>query len=374
MIVISGSHQTTEEIYSLPRPIQSNPSISGPPSFALIGRLVPPLADTGYISPPILNLNSNGHGNGTFHYSAEDGYAAQGTPEAATEAGVIFQGPRGSIAGSEQSNVSSIANKPNIYNPGKQRLSSQVMVDTLRYRNFLTTTERNEPYKRELGASSNNNSNSLNDGDTSKSVENTLTKLENALIDAKFDSERINAADFNLKPKENGIEFDIVKRTPNRHFEEILIEHEAKKTTKQDNRADAESRIRNNRIQKGLPLVFEYEDKQTMKTKRDYEVVEIDKAEAESTIRNHRVAKGLPIRHTSIDFKGLSSFNPGYNSLDHLPPDPYVALLLSHYGRYLPAGNVLTTQYRNLYSYLAANNIHNNKPFGAYKIYEDADG
>lgn len=339
--MISGSHQTTGEIYPLPRPIQSNPSISGPPSFALIGRLVPPLADTGYISPPILNLNSNGHGNGTFHYSEEDGSAAQGTPrpEAATEPGVIFQGPRGSIAGSGQSNISSIASKPNIYNPGKARLSSQILVDTLRYKNVFTTTEKNEPYKRELKVSTNNNSKSLNDRDTFKSVENTLTKLENALIDAKFDSERINAGDFNSKPKENGIEFDIVKRTPNRHFEEIQNENEAK----------------------------------TTKSKRDYEVEE-DRTEAESTIRNNRVAKGLPIRHTSIDFRGLSSFNPGYNSLDHSPPDPYVALLLSHYGRYLPAGNILTTQYRNLYSYLAANNIHNNKPFGAYKIYEDADG
>lgn len=341
MIVISGSHQTTGEIYSLPRPIQSNPSISGPSSFALIGRLVPPLADTGYISPPILNLNSNGLGNGTFHYSAEDGSAAQGTPEAATEAGVIFQGPRGSIVAVEHSNISSITSKPNIYNPGKVRLNSQILIDTLRYRNVHVTTERNEPYKRQLRASSNKNSKSLSDRDTPKTVENTLTKLENALINAKFDSERINAADFDSKPKESGIEFDIVKRTPNRHFEEIQIEKEAKKTTK---------------------------------AKRDYEVEEDDRAEAESTIRNNRVAKGLPIRHTSIDFKGLSSFNPGYNSLDHLPPDPYVALLLSHYGRYLPAGNILTTQYRNLYSYLAANNIHNNKPFGAYKIYEDADG
>jgi len=83
---------------------------------------------------------------------------------------------------------------------------------------------------------------------------------------------------------------------------------------------------------------------------------------------NNRVTKSV---YPDIDV------NHGYNSVEHLPPDPFVALFLSHYGKYLPAvhgfGSV-GNRYRNLYSYLASNNIHNNKPFGSYKIYEDSDG
>lgn len=58
-----------------------------------------------------------------------------------------------------------------------------------------------------------------------------------------------------------------------------------------------------------------------------------------------------------------------YNTPEHLPPDPYVALLLSHYGRYIPRPGISG---HGLYGYTAANNIHNTKPFGSYKIYEDS--
>ncbi|KAJ3641164.1 hypothetical protein Zmor_027681 [Zophobas morio] len=61
---------------------------------------------------------------------------------------------------------------------------------------------------------------------------------------------------------------------------------------------------------------------------------------------------------------------PGYNHAEHLPLNPYVALLLSHYGKYAP---VYGTG-RGLYGYVAANNYHNNQPVGAYKIFEDHDG
>jgi hypothetical protein len=61
---------------------------------------------------------------------------------------------------------------------------------------------------------------------------------------------------------------------------------------------------------------------------------------------------------------------PGHNHNDHLPLNPYLALLLSHYGKYSPVFG----KGRGLYGYVAANNYHNNKPFGAYKIYEDGDG
>ncbi|CAG9863927.1 unnamed protein product, partial [Phyllotreta striolata] len=51
-----------------------------------------------------------------------------------------------------------------------------------------------------------------------------------------------------------------------------------------------------------------------------------------------------------------------------LPPvNPFLALLLSQYGRYIPGYG----PGRGIYAYQAANDFHNNKPFGSYKIYED---
>lgn len=56
-----------------------------------------------------------------------------------------------------------------------------------------------------------------------------------------------------------------------------------------------------------------------------------------------------------------------YNHPDHLPVNPYVALLLSHYGKYIP---IYGANY-GLHAYNAVNNYHNNKPFGSYKVHED---
>lgn len=51
-----------------------------------------------------------------------------------------------------------------------------------------------------------------------------------------------------------------------------------------------------------------------------------------------------------------------YNSAVHLPINPVLALILSRYGKYI-SGSLSP----GLYSYMAVNNIHNNKPFGQYK-------
>ncbi|XP_018326589.1 uncharacterized protein LOC108737906 [Agrilus planipennis] len=56
------------------------------------------------------------------------------------------------------------------------------------------------------------------------------------------------------------------------------------------------------------------------------------------------------------------------NHPELLPLNPFVSLLLSHYGRYIPLRKL---HGRSIYGYSAANNYHNNKPFGAYKIYEN---
>ncbi|XP_038221560.1 uncharacterized protein LOC119839370 [Zerene cesonia] len=63
----------------------------------------------------------------------------------------------------------------------------------------------------------------------------------------------------------------------------------------------------------------------------------------------------------------------GYNSPNHVLVDPLLAVFLSNYGYYLPGLFGVAGNYRNLYGYIAANNIHNNKPFGSYKIYSDTD-
>lgn len=66
---------------------------------------------------------------------------------------------------------------------------------------------------------------------------------------------------------------------------------------------------------------------------------------------------------------GISPKSTGLNHPELPPLNPYIALLLSHYGRYTP----IYGKGNGIYSYGAANNYHNNKPFGSYKIYEDAD-
>lgn len=62
-----------------------------------------------------------------------------------------------------------------------------------------------------------------------------------------------------------------------------------------------------------------------------------------------------------------------YNSLNHLPADPLLAVFLSNYGFYLPSLYGIKANYNNLYGYLASNNIHNNRPFGLYKVFSDTD-
>ena len=62
-----------------------------------------------------------------------------------------------------------------------------------------------------------------------------------------------------------------------------------------------------------------------------------------------------------------------YNSLNHIPVDSLLAVFLSNYGQYLPGLYGFQRNYNNLYGYLASNNIHNNKPFGSYKIFSDTD-
>ncbi|XP_017770270.1 PREDICTED: uncharacterized protein LOC108557997, partial [Nicrophorus vespilloides] len=66
---------------------------------------------------------------------------------------------------------------------------------------------------------------------------------------------------------------------------------------------------------------------------------------------------------------GIPPVSTGFNHAQHLPINPYVALLLSHYGRYLNLPPNRTS--KGIYGYTASNNYHNNKPFGAYKIQED---
>ncbi|CAG9579521.1 unnamed protein product [Danaus chrysippus] len=62
-----------------------------------------------------------------------------------------------------------------------------------------------------------------------------------------------------------------------------------------------------------------------------------------------------------------------YNNANHLPLDPLLAVFLSNYGHYIPGLYGYTRGFSNLYGNLASNNIHNNKPFGSYKLFSDTD-
>lgn len=61
------------------------------------------------------------------------------------------------------------------------------------------------------------------------------------------------------------------------------------------------------------------------------------------------------------------------NRQNNLPVDTLSAVLLSNYGIYLPQFYKSNNNYKNLYGHLAFNNIHNNKPFGNYKLFSDTD-
>ncbi|KAJ8966077.1 hypothetical protein NQ317_001663, partial [Molorchus minor] len=65
---------------------------------------------------------------------------------------------------------------------------------------------------------------------------------------------------------------------------------------------------------------------------------------------------------------GLAAKPSLSNNSELLPTNPYIALLLSKYGRYVPYRGSA----KGIYAYAASNNYHNNKPFGSYKVHEDA--
>ncbi|XP_059045703.1 uncharacterized protein LOC131841406 [Achroia grisella] len=78
-------------------------------------------------------------------------------------------------------------------------------------------------------------------------------------------------------------------------------------------------------------------------------------------------------KHQNVYIPFSIPYGYGYNSRNHLPVNPLLAVFLSNYGYYLPSLYGLHNNYRNLYGYLASHNIHNNLPFGYYKIFSDTD-
>ncbi|XP_043252507.1 uncharacterized protein LOC122397420 [Colletes gigas] len=82
------------------------------------------------------------------------------------------------------------------------------------------------------------------------------------------------------------------------------------------------------------------------------------------TTNPHRNSQDITTAIKALDrfLSGVLS-DDGYNSELHPPPNPVLALILSRYGRY-----VLGARNSRVYAHMAVNNIHNNKPFGNYKI------
>ncbi|XP_025163481.1 uncharacterized protein LOC105182070 [Harpegnathos saltator] len=87
---------------------------------------------------------------------------------------------------------------------------------------------------------------------------------------------------------------------------------------------------------------------------------------AESTYR-HRGPQDITTAIRALDRFLSEALNvDSYNSQLHPPPNPVLALILSRYGRYVPG-----TRNPRVYAHTAANNMHNNQPFGIYKYEQD---
>ncbi|OAD59138.1 hypothetical protein WN48_09752 [Eufriesea mexicana] len=114
---------------------------------------------------------------------------------------------------------------------------------------------------------------------------------------------------------------------------------------------------------------------------RSYQVVE----EPDEYLTDHSDHAGLAYRgkaqttnphrnsqDVTTAIKALDHFLSGvlnddsYNSGLHPPSNPILALVLSRYGRYVPG-----SRNPRVYAHMAVNNIHNNKPFGSYKLERD---
>ncbi|XP_076655566.1 uncharacterized protein LOC143360519, partial [Halictus rubicundus] len=119
-------------------------------------------------------------------------------------------------------------------------------------------------------------------------------------------------------------------------------------------------------------------DRQAPRRQTSYQVVEerdeyrTDNSDDARLPYREKVLTPHPHRNSqdiTAAMKALDHFLTGvlngdsYNSGLHPPPSPVLALVLSRYGRY-----VLGARNPRLYAYMAVNNIHNNKPFGNYKM------
>lgn len=78
----------------------------------------------------------------------------------------------------------------------------------------------------------------------------------------------------------------------------------------------------------------------------------------------HRNSQDITAAIKALDrFLSGALNDDSYNSELHPPPNPVLALVLSRYGRYVPG-----SRNPRVYAHMAVNNIHNNKPFGSYKL------
>lgn len=93
------------------------------------------------------------------------------------------------------------------------------------------------------------------------------------------------------------------------------------------------------------------------------------RGEAKLSTYYHREPQDITAAIKTLDrFLSRTLNDDGYNSKLHPPPNPVLALILSRYGRYVPG-----TRNPRVYAYMAANNIHNNLPFGRYKYEYDEE-
>lgn len=84
---------------------------------------------------------------------------------------------------------------------------------------------------------------------------------------------------------------------------------------------------------------------------------------------------GATGNHGYKDISGLNSRNIRNRHYHYSPiaPDPFVQIMLSHYGKYFSRPQFWGLSGYGLYSFAAGNDLHNNLPNSRYKVQEDLD-
>ncbi|XP_015184906.1 PREDICTED: uncharacterized protein LOC107070875 [Polistes dominula] len=109
-----------------------------------------------------------------------------------------------------------------------------------------------------------------------------------------------------------------------------------------------------------IPISSQYKVKEVSEKEADDDEEEEEEEEEEE---NSSIGQQKSYHGKNVDqLTKLTLNGDSYNNDLHPPTNPVLALILSRYGKYVSG-----LRNPRLYSYMAVNNIHNNRPFGQYK-------